>query len=483
MLDLPSRSSGHTTSRMTTSPELATSRQNPLGIASSTVPIALRPSTRANKAAQPSELPETLAGKQKLPLETRKRTRDGRPASQKSVEPDGINGTINPAATVEVIQLKNGTGSNGTVKRRVDAFLGAENLHKSKVRIVGDESPRQKTGEETRSLRSKAGGSRLKSDLAIYFANFEDVIAGTPQPKEYLSLDEAILITDAALPPSQGKAALPRVSTISKPTTTGSFDKVDLFSLAPVPISTLTTDPLNDEIFFPTHRRAERREKQLRNIEKERAQHEKGQLEILLDSLQGPDWLRVMGITGITDGARKDYEPKRDYFIREVRGLLKKFQVWKEAEKRLQLEKAAREEDYEEESSVEPGTYNDSDGDSHDINSSDIDAWAARQLQQEAKIASKSRPRPSRPKAQVPPKPPEPPKPFTSFYAKPHLRAAALSKGRAGRRTVLALGHPLPDMPEVEFGLPDYLLTPEALLANARKRRRRNREKKDDEKT
>lgn len=32
--------------------------------------------------------------------------------------------------------------------------------------------------EDTRSLRSKAGGSRLKSDLATYFPNFEDIISG-----------------------------------------------------------------------------------------------------------------------------------------------------------------------------------------------------------------------------------------------------------------------------------------------------------------
>src|ERR1700759_2606219 len=32
--------------------------------------------------------------------------------------------------------------------------------------------------EDTRSLRSKAGGSRLKSDLATYFSNFEDIISG-----------------------------------------------------------------------------------------------------------------------------------------------------------------------------------------------------------------------------------------------------------------------------------------------------------------
>ena len=34
--------------------------------------------------------------------------------------------------------------------------------------------------EDTRSLRSKAGGSRLKSDLATYFTNFDEIISGAP---------------------------------------------------------------------------------------------------------------------------------------------------------------------------------------------------------------------------------------------------------------------------------------------------------------
>ncbi|KAJ4372519.1 hypothetical protein N0V83_004294 [Neocucurbitaria cava] len=111
-------------------------------------------------------------------------------------------------------------------------------------------------------------------------------------------------------------------------------------------------DPLADSVYFTQHRRAERKEKQLRNIEKERAMHEKVQLERLLDGLQGPDWLKVMGITGVTDGERKDWEPKRDYFVKEVEALVDKFRIWKEEEKRLRAEKeaalAARDEDEEE---------------------------------------------------------------------------------------------------------------------------------------
>jgi hypothetical protein len=198
-----------------------------------------------------------------------------------------------------------------------------------------------------------------------------------------------------------------------------------------------------------------------------------------------------MGVTGITDGARKEWEPKRDYFIREVRALLRKFALWRDAEKRLLQEKEnvmhAKEEDEEEEEEEEEDAeaivvdYEDDDSSLNGPASSDVDAWAAHQLLQEAKSASQfriSKPRPP-PK---PPKPPGPPKPFVSFFSKPHERAAALGKGRqSSRRTSLAFGHIIPETSDVEFKLPKEYVTPEALMAHARKRRRLNRERKDDD--
>ena len=36
--------------------------------------------------------------------------------------------------------------------------------------------------KDRRSLRSSDGGSRLKSDLAVYFSSYDDIIAGLPKP-------------------------------------------------------------------------------------------------------------------------------------------------------------------------------------------------------------------------------------------------------------------------------------------------------------
>lgn len=205
--------------------------------------------------------------------------------------------------------------------------------------------------------------------------------------------------------------------------------------------------------------------------------HEKVQLERLLDGLQGPDWLKVMGITGVTDGEKKDWEPKRNYFVSEVKALVDKFRIWKEEEKRLKMEREAallaREEEDAEEDEVED--EEDEEGDVPP--SSDIDACAARQLQQEAASSSTPKPRaPRRPHGiLLPLHPPEPLKPFTSFYTKPHLREAAVGKHRHGRN-VTAFGHPIPETEEQEFSLPDEYLTSDALRAHARKRRRMQRE-------
>lgn len=237
-------------------------------------------------------------------------------------------------------------------------------------------------------------------------------------------------------------------------------------------------DALPDAVYFKAHRRAERQEKQLRNIEKERAQHERVQLERLLDGLKGHDWLRVMGISGITDSEKKIFEPKRDYFIQEVSTLIDKFKAWKEEEKRRKVEREQyllAEDDEQSESEAE--SCNESEGDPPDYN--DVDAWAARQLHQEASSATdlqtgKSRKHPAQtatPSSMVE-------KPFTSFYSKPYLRDAAVGKHRRGR-TRFAFGQPLPNVVDKAFELPPDMLSQDAIAASARSRRRARRESKE----
>lgn len=386
--------------------------------------------------------------------------------------------------------------------------------------------------EQRRSLRSKDSNSRLRSELASYFCNYEQILSLDP-PKTVGPLTENTtieLINDLTEPLTTiQSSASDSESPFGNPLLQlHDCEKISLPEPEPEPTSGAAPgdgteeDPLNEGYYFRAHRRMERQEKQLRNIERERAQHEKMQLERLLDELKGHDWLRVMGITGVQEHEKKLYEPKRDYFMKEISNLIEKFRIWKEEEKRRKLAKdkplspstaptsrdrtTSQKRKFSDRTPDTAPTPNgtvpsdaESESDDEPPDPSDVDAWAAHQLQQEARSATAGkRPKPSTEPARrrksyskktstalhvpapavalaKPATPPPPDKPFTSFYAKPHLRDAALSPHRKGR-VRLAFGHPIPKMEVREFQPPADILTPEAIDSCRRKRRRMRRE-------
>lgn len=375
---------------------------------------------------------------------------------------------------------------------------------------------------DKRSLRSHDGGSRSKSELALYFPNYDELVSVEPKITDTLSPDTILHITEDAgsltaaspsknrltlhPPASKGKkSALKRSAEViewSEATFTTLTDatRIDLSTFKPSGRAP-KKDPLNDDFYLKVHRKLERQEKQLRNIEKERAMHEKVQLERLLDGLRGHDWLRVMGISGITDGEKKVYEPRRDHLIGEVRILLEKFRLWKEEEKRRKVEKeeVAEEDDEEEEEEEEEADTEEgaddaedeeqaksdediSDGDPPDY--SDIDASA---LQLRLEAARASRPYPPSSSSTIAQRPPFPPSrpasytqpPITSFFSKPYQRQAAIGNHRRGRSRY-AFGQPLPELEEHPFELPRDILTEEALAASERGRRAAKRRRESE---
>jgi hypothetical protein len=243
-------------------------------------------------------------------------------------------------------------------------------------------------------------------------------------------------------------------------------------------------DPLQDSYYNLAHRRAERLEKSIRNSEKGRAQHEKDQVIRLLEGLQGHDWLKVMGVSGITESKKKDFEPAREYFIKGCQAILEKFRNWREEEKRRKLEKErAQAEIAEAEAEAEAEADGvESDGDPPDY--SDVDHAAAMQLHEEAIARSAPITPTRRPGKRVKielisePLPPKEEKELKSFFKKPHLRQAALGKQRRSGRSVSAWGHPIPDVPEADFELPEEYRDAETLAASARRRRRGRRDSK-----
>ncbi|CRK36602.1 hypothetical protein BN1708_007115 [Verticillium longisporum] len=248
---------------------------------------------------------------------------------------------------------------------------------------------------------------------------------------------------------------------------------------------------------------AERLERSIRNTEKGRAQHEKDQIVRLLEGLQGHDWLRIMGVSGVTESKKKSFEPARRHFIKGCQAIIDKFRQWAQEEKRRKAEKERalaeeadeEEEDDEEEEEEEEAVEDEdeekqeignSEGDDDDVNASDgdppdeldFDASIARQLREEAaaraNMARSSRKRPRGASIQ-PETPLPPPREFKSFFKKKHERDAALNKHRRAGRRVLAWGEPVPELEVREFELPEEYLDPETMKAHARKRRRQRR--------
>ncbi|KAI1169803.1 hypothetical protein F4777DRAFT_584556 [Nemania sp. FL0916] len=404
-----------------------------------------------------------------------------------------------------------------------------------------------------RKLRSQEA-IRFKSELGSYFPEYDEVIGNkVPKEQHFISTDTPIIVLDtehgvsdpietvasgtaaSIVPTKRQQPVLPdpeiHHSTVRLYSdhlfTDVHNSSIVKFDLPPADFrDDGSDDPLPDSHFVAAHRRPERLERSLRNTERRRAQHEKEVVTRLLGELQGPDWLRTMGVNGVTESRKKSFEPARDHFIRGCQAIIDKFRLWGQEEKRRRLERervladesSEDDEDDDDEEDVEDedddaeenegqheedvkgsdcservGSVDDVDmadvehegdrdgaSDGEPPEYSDVDE-AARQLHDEAMeraryaaSASPKRARGEPPPAAVDPAPRE----FTSFFEKRHQREAALNKSRRRGRIVLAWGHPVPDMSEYDFELPDFCLDEDTLKAHERQKRRNRRQSK-----
>ncbi|KAJ9152048.1 Something about silencing domain containing-protein [Pleurostoma richardsiae] len=392
---------------------------------------------------------------------------------------------------------------------------------------------------EGRKLRSQEA-TRFKSELSAYFPDYDEVIGNDPKEHHILNLETPIVVVEStptypAVPlasPSEHSGG-PRPSGDCPVRSYPDALFTDLHDSQRIDFGFLETrykgktpdDPLPDSYFEPAHKKAERLERSIRNSEKGRAQHEKDQIIRLLEGLQGPDWLRTMGVSGVTESRKKQFEPARAHFIKGCHAILEKFRRWSLEEKRRKLEKErvlaeqakaseeeglasddeaedegaedddnesdeAREDDEPavdevDDSEAEPDEANDvvgmseddedaSEGDPPDL--SDVDASIAKQLREEAMARSRKLAAKAAAKRPPPPSSPEPYKEFTSFFKKRYQREAALNQNRRRGRTVMAWGLPVPEPPEADFDLPEEYRDEKIVRANARRRRRDKRD-------
>ncbi|CAG9988389.1 unnamed protein product [Clonostachys byssicola] len=356
------------------------------------------------------------------------------------------------------------------------------------------------TKETGRKLRSQEAARRFKSELSAYFPEYDEVMGNEAKEQHLLNVDTPIVVIDSIdqQPPQSAvpqQSHFPTTEPTEKTPVRGYGDALytDLFDTQRIDFGFLVAhdinnktldDPLADSLFEPAHKRAERVERSIRNTEKGRAQHERDQIVRLLDSLLGHDWLRVLGVNSIIDAKKKEYEPARQYFIKGCQNILAKFRNWSLEEKRRKQERdrmlAERAEEEESDSDSEP-EQEESTGErkGQARSTSESSSCPAKQLREEAmarsKVAAKA-PKRSRPTApRPPPKPPGPPKEFTSFFSKKYERDSALHHHRRAGRKVLAWGHPVPDVPESDFMLPEVYRDAETLRMRARQKRRDKR--------
>ncbi|PHH66242.1 hypothetical protein CDD81_7835 [Ophiocordyceps australis] len=374
--------------------------------------------------------------------------------------------------------------------------------------------PATDTKEQGRKLRSQEA-TRFKSELSLYFADYDEVIGNDPKEQHLLNADTPIVIVDTkpqcvASPTSPNQPPASTVSTAIRgygdSLFTDVFDaqRVDFGFLETQHNSLSVEDPLPDSMFEATHRRAERLERSIRNTEKGRAQHEKDQIIRLLHGLQGHDWLRVMGVSGITETKKKTFEPARAHFIRGCQNILDKFRNWSHQEKRRKQE---RERTLAERASEDRKTQaaNDSIQDKQQATEGPITGRAggaeseeaapvhgendksetpspAKQLRQEAMARSRLAGKRHRISARAPkmctPPPLTPEREFRSFFSKKYERDNALNRHRRTGRKILAWGLAVPDFVEADFDLPEEYRDEETLRLRERRKRRDKRSKR-----
>ncbi|KAF3764487.1 hypothetical protein M406DRAFT_356570, partial [Cryphonectria parasitica EP155] len=190
-----------------------------------------------------------------------------------------------------------------------------------------------------RKLRSQEG-VRYKSELSAYFPEYDEVIGNIPKEHHVLMLDTPIVVVNSSFPSSSSTSLTRREphrtpSTLSVRSYSDSLftnlndaHTIDLSWLESHHKGKILNDPLPDRYYEPIHRKESRNEKITRNAEKGRSQHEKEQVIRLLDGLKGPDWLKTMGVSGITESKKKHFEPARVHFINKCEGVLEKFRKW-----------------------------------------------------------------------------------------------------------------------------------------------------------
>ncbi|KAG5518918.1 hypothetical protein PMAC_002449 [Pneumocystis sp. 'macacae'] len=94
----------------------------------------------------------------------------------------------------------------------------------------------------------------------------------------------------------------------------------------------VSIDPLPDNLFHINHKRFDRQEKHIRNIEREKFAHDRFYLEQKICQLYGSEWKKVVIAISKITGSKEPLEIQRQFIIKKLEHVLEKFNSWKEFE-------------------------------------------------------------------------------------------------------------------------------------------------------
>ncbi|CAD6501398.1 BgTH12-01650 [Blumeria graminis f. sp. triticale] len=349
-----------------------------------------------------------------------------------------------------------------------------------------------------RKLRSQES-SRFKSQLSTYFPEYDEVVGNKPKENHILNSETPIIVIDTAKKSSP--YASPKIPinlplaefadiNLSSSGETAWYDDITLPNLREIEEVACSLDPLCDEYFELMHKKPARAERALRKTEKERAQHERDQVIRLLQGLQGHDWLKLMGISGVTESKKRDYEPAREYFTHGCESIIAKFKLWRDEEKRKKLAKITAgpcEATVCSKQSSSVPLASATSGNSY-YTENDSETLPSQQLHHKATVASsalslsttKYQPQTDWPCTRPQPESQTAASSSSEFFFARFNDADANSQKEQCKKIpscpcVYVWGHPLFELPEREFNLPEELLDQDSLRTHARKKRRAQR--------
>ncbi|RPB14352.1 hypothetical protein P167DRAFT_572503 [Morchella conica CCBAS932] len=258
-------------------------------------------------------------------------------------------------------------------------------------------------------------------------------------------------------------------------------------------LTRFNADPLSEDIYIRPHTSMGREEKRLRNVERDRAAHDKQRYEDRLERLRGPDWIKTFNLSTIAQKlGLVEMEKRKAGVIRWHESLLRKFKAWKEEERRKKLAAAGRtsrsltnspERDLDESGgpngrafyeNEDEGEEDKEDGKAEkDIYAitDDSDDGDHLHRSKQHRHTSKSSKSSHRLTAAESPKKKQPiHKPFISFYNNPHMRQAVLNTSRKSSRNLKPFGVSLPELEIKDFELPEEFHQKTARHLRARRR-------------